>query len=320
MHKYSATRKAGIAGVSGYSGRELLRILGKHPGIETVEIPREGEIASIVESQKLDVVFLATPHEVSMDAAPAALAAGARVIDLSGAFRLKDPDEYQQFYKTRHTNTGLLSEAVYGLPELNRNGIPSARLIANPGCYATVNILALAPLLDARLIDLNAGIVCDSKSGVSGAGHKPTPGTHFCAVHENFRAYGILDHRHIPEMLQALGLGIGDFSFAAHLLPVDRGILTTIYVKLSRIATLEEIHSVYGVRYPPHGFVRIRNRPPDLNDVQRTNCCDIHVTASADGRRLAIVAAIDNLVKGAAGQAVQNMNLMLGFAEDEGLK
>jgi N-acetyl-gamma-glutamyl-phosphate reductase len=177
-------------------------------------------------------------------------------------------------------------------------------------------ILALAPLLRAGLVNFDAGIISDSKSGVSGAGHKPAAGTHFCAVQENFRAYGILEHRHVPEMVQALAIPLESFCFTAHLLPVDRGILSTIYVKLNRPMTLEQIHALY----PQEGFLRLRKQAPDLHDVQRTNYCDVHVTLSANGHRAVIVSAIDNLVKGAAGQAVQNMNIMLGFPEDQGLK
>ena len=315
MHNYSHPPRAGVAGVSGYSGRELLAILGRHGGVEGIAIPRENEIGAAVAEHHLDIVFLATPHEVSMEAAPAALAAGARVIDLSGAFRLKDAAAFDRWYKMSHSAPELLAEAVYGMPELDRTGIASARLVANPGCYPTSVILALAPMLRAKLVDIDAGIVSDSKSGVSGAGYKPSAKTHFCAVQENFSAYGILEHRHVPEMVQALGLPVGDFSFTAHLLPVDRGILSTIYVKLARTTTLAEIHALY----PHEPFVRIRKQAPDLHDVQRTNYCDIHITLSSDGRRAVIVSAIDNLVKGAAGQAVQNMNLMLGFPETQGL-
>ena len=316
MYNYSQPRKAGVAGVSGYSGRELLKLLARHGGVEAVEIPRESGIAAAVKEHALEIVFLATPHEVSLEAAPAALAAGARVIDLSGAFRLKDATAYDRWYKMSHGSPELLAEAVYGMPELDRTGIAGARLVANPGCYPTSVILALGPLLRAKLVDLSAGIVCDSKSGVSGAGYKPAAGTHFCAVQENFRAYGILEHRHVPEMVQALGLPLGDFCFTAHLLPVDRGILSTIYVKLSRAASLEAIQAVY----PKEAFVRLRQQAPDLHDVQRTNYCDIHITLSSDGCRAVIVSAIDNLVKGAAGQAIQNMNLMLGFPEGQGLE
>src|SRR5579871_137615 len=224
MNNYSQGRKAGIVGVSGYSGRELLRLLQRHGGVQPVEIPRESEAGSAVKEHGLNVVFLATPHEVSLEAAPAAIAAGARVIDLSGAFRLRVPGTFEHWYKMPHTSPELLAEAVYGMPELDRTGIANARLVANPGCYPTSVILALTPLLRAGLVDINAGLICDCKSGVSGAGHKPSPKTHFSTVHENFSAYGILEHRHAPEMVQALGVPSGDFCFTAHLLPVHRGI------------------------------------------------------------------------------------------------
>ena len=317
MNNYSQGPKAGILGVSGYSGQELLHILARHGGVTPVAIPREAaaEAGSAVREHGLDIVFLATPHEVSLAAAPAAIEAGARVVDLSGAFRLRSAADFERWYKMPHTAPELLAEAVYGMPELDRTGIAKARLVANPGCYPTSVILALAPLLRAKMVDLDAGIVSDSKSGVSGAGYKPSAKTHFCAVQENFSAYGILAHRHVPEMIQALGVPPGDFCFTAHLLPVDRGILSTIYVKLTRPASIAEIQALY----PKEKFLRLRDSAPDLHDVQRTNYCDVHITLSGDGRRAVIVSAIDNLVKGAAGQAIQNMNLMLGFPEDQGL-
>lgn len=319
MNNYSQGVKAGVIGVSGYSGRELWRLLKQHGGVQPVEIPRESEAGAAVKEHGLDVVFLATPHEVSLEAAPAAIAAGARVVDLSGAFRLRTPGAFEQFYKMPHTAQGLLAEAVYGMPELDRSGISKARLVANPGCYPTSVVLALAPLLRAGVIDVRAGLICDCKSGVSGAGHKPSPKTHFSTVHENFSAYGILEHRHAPEMVQALEVPPGDFCFTAHLLPVHRGILSTMYVKLSRLAPIEELRTIYRQRYGHEPFVRLRDRAPDLHDVQHTNFCDIYVTLSADGHRAVIVSAIDNLVKGAAGQALQNMNLMFGFPEGQGL-
>jgi N-acetyl-gamma-glutamyl-phosphate reductase len=326
MNNYSQRRKAGIVGVSGYSGRELLRLLERHGGIEPLVIPREREteeIAGMVKEHRLDVVFLATPHEVSMEVAPVAIRAGAKVVDLSGAFRLKDAAVFERAYKMPHTAPDQLKWAVYGMPELDRSGIPGAFLVANPGCYPTSVILALMPMLRAGLADTSAGIICDCKSGVSGAGHKPSEKTHFCAVQENFSAYGILEHRHVPEMIQALGVPPEDFCFTAHLLPVERGILSTIYVRLSRPqepeATLEAIRELYRKTYPAGGFVRVRDEAPNLHDVRHSNYCDVYVTLSADGRRAVLVSAIDNLVKGAAGQAVQNMNLMLGFPEGQGL-
>jgi len=320
MHNYSKTPRAGVLGVSGYSGRELLSLLERHGGVETVALDRDGQAGDAVREHRLDLVFLATPHEASLEAAPAALDAGARVVDLSGAFRLKDPAAYQRWYQFTHSSAGLLPEVVYGLPEWNRAAIPAARLVANPGCYPTSVILGLKPLLCEGLVDVEAGIICDSKSGASGAGHKPAPGTHFCAVQENFRAYGILEHRHVPEMVQALEVPLEHFCFTAHLLPVIRGILSTLYVKLTRPISRDELLAIYQRCYPQGGFVRLRNQAPDLHGVQRTNFCDLHVTIESSGRRAVIVSAIDNLVKGAAGQAVQNMNLMLGMPEDRGLR
>jgi len=320
MHNYSKTPRAGVLGVSGYSGRELLGLLQRHGGVEPVPLDRDGDAGEAVRQHRLDLLFLATPHEASLEAVPAALDAGARVVDLSGAFRLQDAAAYSRWYQFTHTSAALLAEAVYGLPEWNRAAIPAARLVANPGCYPTSVILGLKPLLCEGLVDVEAGIISDSKSGVSGAGHKPAPGTHFCAVQENFRAYGILEHRHVPEMVQALEVPLEHFCFTAHLLPVIRGILSTLYVKLSRPCSRDELLAVFRRRYPEDGFVRFPDRAPDLHGVQHTNFCDLHVTMESGGRRAVIVSAIDNLVKGAAGQAVQNMNLMLGFPEAQGLR
>jgi N-acetyl-gamma-glutamyl-phosphate reductase len=256
-----------------------------------------------------------------MELAPAMLEAGARVIDLSGAFRLGTPENYAAWYKEPHTQPALLAEAAYGLPEFCRERIPSARLVANPGCYPTAANLALRPLLEAGVIDRNAGIVCDAKSGVSGAGRKPSLKTSFCEVTENFSAYSVLHHRHVPEVLRISGLEEREFSFTAQLLPLDRGILETIYFRGAGIASAEELLAIYEKRYAGEPFIRLYNpgQFPDLRAVARTNFCDIGVTFDPKTGRAVVVSVIDNLVKGAAGQAVQNMNLMLGFAETEGL-
>ncbi len=310
-------------GVSGYSGRELLALLSRHKGVGVFLPDRDEDAGAAAKRHRLDLLFLATPHEASLEAVPAALAAGARVVDLSGAFRLKDAAGYDRWYALHHTSPDLLPKAVYGMPETMSKGqkaaMRGAKLVANPGCYPTSIILALLPLLRQGLIDVSAGIICDAKSGVSGAGHKPAPGTHFGAVQENFRAYGILEHRHVPEMVQALGVPLKDFCFTAHLLPVHRGILSTIYVKFAKPVGRDKLASVYRKSYPEGGFVRLPEKAPDLHAVQRTNYCDIHFTVEAGGRRAVLVSAIDNLVKGAAGQALQNMNLMLGFDETRGL-
>jgi len=256
-----------------------------------------------------------------MELAGPMLDAGARVIDLSGAFRLGTPQNYTAWYNAPHTRPDLLAEAVYGLPEFCREGVPAARLVANPGCYPTAANLAIRPLLEAGVIDRTAGIVCDAKSGVSGAGRKPRLSSSFCEVTENFSAYSVLRHRHVPEVLQVSGLEEREFSFTAQLLPLDRGILETFLFRASGVTTAEDLVRIYETRYAGEPFLRIYQpgKFPDLHAVARTNFCDIGVTFDASSGRAVVVSAIDNLVKGAAGQAIQNMNLMLGFPETAGL-
>ena len=283
--------------------------------------PRIACTGDAIHQEGLAVVFLATPPEVSMELAPIMLASGARVVDLSGAFRLGTPENYAAWYKETHTRPELLAEAVYGLPEFCRDLIPAARLVSNPGCYPTAANLALRPLIQAGVIDRTSGIVCDAKSGVSGAGRKPSLKTSFCEVTGNFSAYSILYHRHVPEVLQICGLEEHEFSFTAQLLPVHRGILETIYFRAPSIAGVEDLLAIYEHQYAAEPFVRLFNprHMPDLRGVARTNFCDIGVTFDARTKRAVVVSAIDNLVKGAAGQAIQNMNLMLGYPETEGL-
>jgi N-acetyl-gamma-glutamyl-phosphate reductase len=272
-------------------------------------------------AERISIVFLATPPQVSMELAPALLAAGAKVIDLSGAFRLRTPAAYAAWYKEPHTQPELLAEAAYGLPEFCRDRIPAARLVANPGCYPTAANLAIRPLLEAGVVDRAAGIVCDAKSGVSGAGRKPTLKTSFCEVTGNFSAYSVLDHRHVPEVLMISGLEEREFSFTAQLLPVDRGILETIYFRTQRSTSAADLLAIYAQRYAGEAFIRLypAGHLPDLHAVVRTNYCDIGVAVDAATGRAVVVSAIDNLVKGAAGQAIQNMNLLLGYPETEGL-
>jgi N-acetyl-gamma-glutamyl-phosphate reductase len=321
--------KVGIVGYRGYSGVELVRILQRHPGVEPCLLEHREESAAepaicgaeppeclpcdpqVVHAEGLAVVFLATPPEVSLTLAPAMLDAGTRVIDLSGAFRLRTPAAYLTWYKETHTQPELLAEAAYGLPEFYRESIPNARLVANPGCYPTAANLAIRPLLEANVVDRACGIVCDAKSGVSGAGRKPTLKTSFCEVTENFSAYSILRHRHVPEVLLVSG----------QLLPIDRGILETIYFRARNVRSADDLLAIYQKQYAGEPFVRLY-RPghvPDLHAVARTNFCDIGITLDAKTGRAVVVSAIDNLVKGAAGQAVQNMNLLLGYPETEGL-
>ncbi len=329
-------KKVGIVGFRGYSGAELVRILDRHPGVAPIlmEHRADGEAppiargaharvpctADAVRSEGLAAVFLATPQGVSMELAPEMLYAGAKVIDLSGAFRLRAPDVYERWYRERHTQPELLAEAAYGLPEFFRPRIAPARLVANPGCYPTAANLAIAPLVEAGVADRRAGIVCDAKSGVSGAGRKPSLKTAFCEVVENFSAYSILEHRHVPEILQNSCLSENELSFTAQLLPLDRGILETVYFRTGA-GSAEDILDIYRKKYRDEPFIRVypAGQVPDLHAVQRTNFCDIGVRLDASTGRAVVVAAIDNLVKGAAGQATQNMNLMLGFRETEAL-
>lgn len=328
--------RVGIVGHSGYSGAELVKILRGHPRVEPVLVDHRGEAAAEARSglprlawsapalagNRIAVLFLATPHEVSMELAPAALEQGAKVIDLSGAFRLRTAENYRRWYGADHARADLLAEAAYGLPEFCRERVRQARLVANPGCYPTAANLALKPLLDAGVIDRAAGVVCDAKSGVSGAGKKPTARTHFSEVTENFSAYSVLQHRHVPEVLLTSGLGESEFSFTAQLLPVHRGILETIYFRSNQDLEAGAVATIYRERYGREPFVRVYGNGdmPDLHAVANTNFCDLGVKADPATRRVVVVAAIDNLVKGAAGQAVQNMNLLLGFEETEGLQ
>lgn len=333
------TLSVGVVGFRGYSGAELVRLLEKHPHVEPVLLEHRADAgdrpmprsyrgprrapsdAATVKSEDLAAVFLATPAEVSMDLAPALLEAGARVIDLSGAFRLRTPEVYQQWYKETHTASELLKEAIYGLPEFYAEQVKGARLLSNPGCYPTAANLAIRPLVDAGLLDRAAGIVCDAKSGVSGAGRKPSLKTSFCEVTENFSAYSLLNHRHVPEVLQNSKLALDEFSFTAQLLPLHRGILETIYFRTTAALGPGALLECYESFYRGKPFVRLYDpgSVPDLNAVQHTNYCDIGYKYDPQSRRGVIVAAIDNLVKGAAGQAVQNFNLMFGFPETEAL-
>jgi N-acetyl-gamma-glutamyl-phosphate reductase len=335
MNKY----KAGIVGFRGYSGAELVRLLKTHPQAEPVLLEHRQDQAEkpvpiqhpqphrapctpdSVRAEGLAVVFLATPPEVSMQLAPALLNAGAKVIDLSGAFRLRDAATYSRWYKQEHTAPQLLAEAVYGLPEFCRQRIRTARLVANPGCYPTAANLAIQPLVASGVVDRSAGIICDAKSGVSGAGRKATLKTSFCEVTDNFSVYSVLDHRHVAEVLMVSGLDEPELSFTAQLLPIDRGILETIYVRTRDVKSADDLLDIYLRQYKDEKFVRLYQPGslPDLAAVNRTNFCDIGFQFDAANGRAVIVSAIDNLVKGAAGQAIQNMNLILGCEETAGL-
>lgn len=315
-----------IVGATGYTGQELLRLLAHHdqldpsvvmtaregvvpdePGIDPLDLGRLGDV---------DGVFLCTPHGAASTIALAALRQGRKVVDLSADFRLRDPETFASTYGDAHPAPELLQDAVYGLTEHARDRVAQADLVANPGCYPTSILLPLLPLLQAELLDGAAPLIADSKSGVSGAGKNPNARTHFGNVHENFLAYGIGSHRHAPEIAQELGRPI---VFTPHLLPTFRGILSTIYVQPAPGVTADDVRACLHERYAAEPFVNVLQAgSPELRDVQRSNRC--HVAVHPSGPLCVLTSAIDNLVKGAAGQALQNMNLMLGLDEAEGLQ
>jgi N-acetyl-gamma-glutamyl-phosphate reductase len=278
-----------------------------------------------LKQQGVQLLFLATPHEISRSLVPEAIAQGLRVIDLSGAWRLKN-EQHRAIYGFEDSDAvsaaELTDRAVYGLPELNAGRIANADLVANPGCYATSVILSLAPLVKAGVVDRGRGIIADSKSGVSGAGKEPTSKTHFVSVADNFSAYSVFNHRHLGEIVEQLGLDGPEVTFTPHLLPIPRGILSTVYVQLNRTMTPLEVEACYRNFYSGKRWVRIFATPklPQVQFSLHTNYCDLGFCLADDGRRLVLISCIDNLIKGAAGQAVQNMNLMYGWSEEEGLQ
>lgn len=328
----------GIIGATGYAGEELIGILLRHPEVRItnlsakLEKPQQiseifpkfkGRIDLICQEPDIkniaancDLVFLALPHTVSMELAPKLLRAGKKVIDLSADYRLKNTKIYEKFYKTWHKDETHIAEAVYGLPEIYRLKIKKARLIANPGCYPTVSILALAPLVAFGLVEAGS-IIIDAKSGVTGAGRKIAEGFLFSEINEDFKAYKVNAHQHSPEINQELSKLAGkkiSVTFVPHLLPLSRGILATIYVK--KVAgKAQNLTNLYRKFYKKEPFVRIRDEGdfPRIKDTLGTNFCDIGLKESADN--IIIIAVIDNLLKGAAGQAVQNMNIMYGLPE-----
>src|SRR5215813_7954325 len=324
MNNYA--NRAAIVGITGYAGQELGRILTTHPKFtiagrfaSKADEKSHAEAFSMerLRSFSPDVVVLATEHELSMKLVPELLRDGYRVVDMSGAFRLKEPRDYQEWYGFEHTAPELLKEAAYGLPEFLSESIKSARLVANPGCYATAAVLPLIPLYNAKAIDPACTVVVDGKSGVSGAGRQPKPETHFCEVNENLSAYGVLKHRHTPEMVaQLAGATLDRFVFTPHLIPITRGILNTITLRMTGRASA---HSILAETYAKSPFVRVLPLAhfPNIQSVTRTNLCSIGVVTN--GVNTVIVSAIDNLVKGAAGQAVQNLNLMFGCEPTSGL-
>ena len=324
MNNYA--HRVSVVGITGYAGQELDRLLAAHPGIgiagRFASKADEKSGAEPFSMERLrsfspDVVVLATEHELSMHLVPELLNAGYRVVDMSGAFRMKDPRLYSQWYGFEHTVPALLEEAVYGLPEYFADSIRAARLVANPGCYATAAILPLAPLYKAKAIDPDCVIVVDGKSGVSGAGRSPKQHTHFCEVSENISAYGVLQHRHTPEMISYIpGATLDRFVFTPHLIPINRGMLNTIVL---RTPDRVPVRSILAEAYAKEPFVRVlpEGQLPNVQSVARTNFCSIGVVTR--GSNTVVVSAIDNLVKGASCQAIQNLNLMLGYDQAVGL-
>jgi N-acetyl-gamma-glutamyl-phosphate reductase len=344
----SSRVRAIVAGATGYSGRDLVRLLLGHPQIDLIGAfaSRSGEVTSLAsihpqltgltkldcqpfdeaEVAKLDpdLIFLATPNEFSHEVVPALLEMGATIVDLSGAFRLRDAALYPKFYGFEHSRPDLLGKAVYGLTEFVREELRGAKLIANPGCYPTSILVPMIPLLRAGLIADDQPIICDSKSGVTGAGKTPTATTHFVEVSESFKTYNIFKHRHAPEIAQELGLPNESQAliFTPHLLPINRGILSTIYVKLKEGVTRQEVLKAWRNAFEDAPFVRVfaESQVPEIKFAANTPFCDIGCAVDEATGQAIIVSAEDNLLKGAASQALQNANVALGFDEGAGIR
>lgn len=349
------TLQTAVLGVSGYAGMELARLLLHHPRLKGVPPVFLGRAEStnaampltelhphlldnngsrslhvepfsweLLKERGVDVLFLATPHEQSRSLAPEAVKRGIRVIDLSGAWRLTEAGN-RAVYKFEDEGSPVAvaaqAKSVYGMPELHRSNIKDAELVANPGCYSTSVILAVKPLVAKGWVDLDRGIVSDSKSGVSGAGKAPTAKTHFMSAADNLSAYGVFGHRHTGELLEQLDIKSEQIIFTPHLLPIPRGILSTIYLSFKEPKKAAEIEACYRDFYKDSPMVRVfpAGQLPQIQYSVRTNYCDIGFHLASDGRRCVIVSCLDNLLKGAAGQAVQNLNVMYGWNESEGL-
>lgn len=333
--------KIGIVGGTGYTGIELLRILARHPESELVAITSRKEAGTRVadlfpslrgvvgiaysdpskaDLAKCDLVFFATPNTVAMGEARALLQAGVRVVDLSADFRIKDVAEWEKWYKVKHAAPDLLTEAVYGLPEVNRENIKGARLVANPGCYPTAVQLGLLPLMETGVVNVNS-LIADAKSGVSGAGKRAEEHLLFSEASDNFKAYGVSGHRHWPEIMQGLGAAAGrnvGLTFVPHLVPMIRGIHATLFAQVTKDVNFQ---GIYEERYRNEPFVDVlrSGSEPDTRSVRATNTCRIAIHRPHGGDTLVVLSVIDNLVKGASGQAVQNMNIMFGLEETMGL-
>ncbi len=336
--------KISIAGATGYTGLELIRLLVQHPEADLITLTADShagknitEVAPSLRgwvdqplvkldpsiAEGCDILFLALPHTAAMDQVPGMLRGSCRIIDLSADYRLHSADSFSEWYKVPHTSAQLLEKAVYGLPELHREKIKTAQLVANPGCYPTSAILALAPLMQTDWVDLDS-IIVDSKSGVSGAGRKLSLTTQFCEANEGVSAYSVAEHRHTPEIEQELSGLAGKnitLSFSPHLMPMTRGILTTVYINLKKEIQRDALQEHYAAYYNEEPFVRIlpAGQFANTHHVAGSNYCDIGVQVDTRNQRAIITSAIDNLMKGASSQAVQNMNLMLGLDETTGL-
>jgi N-acetyl-gamma-glutamyl-phosphate reductase len=339
-------RQVAVVGATGYSGIELAQILLRHPEVESTtfyvrdtggapclaemfpqlrgvgEAPLQTLSPESIIDSGAGTAFLATPHEFSADIAPKLVDAGIRVVDLSGAFRFRSAHTFSHWYKLPTPHEGRLAEAVYGLPELYASDIAPAKLVANPGCYATSAILALRPLNEAGLIADGSPVICDCKSGASGAGKELRRDLHFVELDENFKAYNLFSHRHTPEILDHTGVAEGSLVFTTHLLPLARGILSTIYVTLKQPQHAGDIEALYRKFYAGRKMVRIwaAGKLPELAHVAHTNFADLGFALDKSGKSLIVVSCLDNLGKGAAGQAVQNFNHMLGIEEHTALQ
>jgi N-acetyl-gamma-glutamyl-phosphate reductase len=339
--------RAGLVGVTGYTGIELTRLLETHPNIRLTQVTSRSEAGKPLKSfypflqglrtgdlvisdtdpdalaANCEVIFLAVPHGTAMETAAALRARGSKVVDLSADYRLRDKTVFAEWYKSEHTQPDILAEAVYGLPELYGEAVKTANMVANPGCYPTASILALYPALKNTFVESD-GIVIDAKSGTSGAGRKAVVGSLYCEVTDTFKAYNLTEHRHTPEIEQELTIAAGKdikLSFNTHLLPVSRGIFATIYTTPKEGHILDSIYAAYEEFYAPHPFVRMlpKGNLPELRYVRGTMFCDIGMVYDPRVNRLIILSAIDNLCRGASGQAVANANLMCGLPLETGL-
>lgn len=338
--------KAGIIGATGYVGTELIRLLSKHEKVEIASISSKSYVGQKYDeiyenyrdvfqmecceqdiekiSKEVDVMFLALPHGIASTQIDKSILENTKIIDMGADYRIKDVDVYEKWYATKHGSPDILGEAVYGLCEFNREKIKDARIVANPGCYPTSSVLSMAPLLKEGLVDPDT-VIIDAKSGVTGAGRSLNVATHFTECNESFKAYGIASHRHTPEIEEQLSeLSNKEIilNFTPHLVPMNRGILTTSYAKLKEKMSYGEIMEVYKKYYSEEYFVRLTKEGvfPETKWVKGSNFCDIGIKVDERTNRVIVVGAIDNMIKGSAGQAIQNMNIMMGYEENMGLK